>query len=147
MGCSMIISSIWHEFDIFSIFKNLAAWCVIRAYNLRWNWCYIIAQSVGDIGSCLFLAGVCNAFYSSGFLLTTSLLLVDFPGTNMLIAVADELHMIHECPVLPPLRLHYAALFTQGFFLHNKITCRFSNLCWIVLTSWNFDFVSSSICG
>ena len=28
------------------------------------------------------------------------------------IAVADELHMIHECPVLQPLRLQYAALFT-----------------------------------
>ena len=27
-------------------------------------------------------------------------------------AVADELHMIHECPVLQPLRLQYAALFT-----------------------------------
>ena len=28
------------------------------------------------------------------------------------IAVADELHMIYECPVLQPLRLQYAALFT-----------------------------------
>ena len=28
------------------------------------------------------------------------------------IDVADELHMIHECPVLQPLRLQYAALFT-----------------------------------
>ena len=28
------------------------------------------------------------------------------------IAVADELHIIHECPVLQPLRLQYAALFT-----------------------------------
>ena len=28
------------------------------------------------------------------------------------IAIADELHMIHECPVLQPLRLQYAALFT-----------------------------------
>ena len=28
------------------------------------------------------------------------------------IAVADALHMIHECPVLQPLRLQYAALFT-----------------------------------
>ena len=28
------------------------------------------------------------------------------------IPVADELHMIHECPVLQPLRLQYAALFT-----------------------------------
>ena len=28
------------------------------------------------------------------------------------IAVADELHMIHECPVLQPLMLEYAALFT-----------------------------------
>ena len=28
------------------------------------------------------------------------------------IAVADELHMIHECPVHQPLRLQYAALFT-----------------------------------
>ena len=28
------------------------------------------------------------------------------------IAVADESHMIHECPVLQPLRLQYAALFT-----------------------------------
>ena len=27
-------------------------------------------------------------------------------------AVADELHMIHECPVLQPLRLQYGALFT-----------------------------------
>ena len=27
-------------------------------------------------------------------------------------AVADELHMIHECPVLQPFRLQYAALFT-----------------------------------
>ena len=27
-------------------------------------------------------------------------------------AVADELHMVHECPVLQPLRLQYAALFT-----------------------------------
>ena len=27
-------------------------------------------------------------------------------------AVADELHIIHECPVLQPLRLQYAALFT-----------------------------------
>ena len=26
--------------------------------------------------------------------------------------VADELHMIYECPVLQPLRLQYAALFT-----------------------------------
>ena len=28
------------------------------------------------------------------------------------IAVANELHMIHECPVVQPLRLQYAALFT-----------------------------------
>ena len=28
------------------------------------------------------------------------------------IAVADELHMIHECPVLQPLEVQYAALFT-----------------------------------
>ena len=58
--------------------------------------------SVGDTVSCLFLAGVCSAFYSSGLLLTTCLLfreiwiianpqeekclllLVDCPGTNML---------------------------------------------------------------
>ena len=28
------------------------------------------------------------------------------------VAVADELHMIHECPVLQPLRQQYAALFS-----------------------------------
>ena len=28
------------------------------------------------------------------------------------IAAADELHVIHECPLLQPLRLQYAALFT-----------------------------------
>ena len=28
------------------------------------------------------------------------------------VVVADELHMIHECPVLQPLRLQYAALYT-----------------------------------
>ena len=28
------------------------------------------------------------------------------------IAVANELRMIHECPILQPLRLQYAALFT-----------------------------------
>ena len=33
-----------------------------------------------------------------------------------------------------------------GHFLLNKITCRFSKLSWIVLTSSNFDFVFSSIC-
>ena len=44
-----------------------------------------LLASVGDTVSCLFLAGICNAFYSSGLLRTTCLLLlVDFPGTNML---------------------------------------------------------------
>ena len=44
-----------------------------------------LLRSVGDTVSCLFLAGVCNAFYSSGLLLTTCLLLlVDFLGINML---------------------------------------------------------------
>ena len=39
-------------------------------------------------------------------------------------AVADTLHMIHECPVLQPLRIQYAALFTpdtdtmRSFFPH-----------------------------
>ena len=43
-----------------------------------------LQASVGSTVSCLFLAGVCNAFYSSGLLLTTCLLLlVDFPETNM----------------------------------------------------------------
>ena len=30
------------------------------------------------------------------------------------VAVADELHMIHECPVLQPLRQRYAALFSTN---------------------------------
>ena len=77
-----------------------------------------LLASVGNTVSCLFLAGVCNAFYSSGLLLTACpLLLVDFPGTNMLRELTgyahttvasllpNEVHMIHECLVLQPLRL------------------------------------------
>ena len=44
-----------------------------------------LLASVGDTVSCLFLVGVCNAFYSSGLALTTCiLLLVGFLGANML---------------------------------------------------------------
>ena len=56
------------------------------------------------------------------------------------IAVADELHMIHECPVLQPLRLQYAALFTpdtntmRSFFAQQD-HMRVFILSWIVLTS------------
>ena len=45
----------------------------------------ILLASVGDTASCLFLVGVCNAFYTSGLGLTTCLLLsVNFPGTGVL---------------------------------------------------------------
>ena len=41
--------------------------------------------SVGNTVSCLFLIGVCIAFYSSGLVLTTCLLLpVGFPETDVL---------------------------------------------------------------
>ena len=33
------------------------------------------------------------------------------PRVRMGSCITDELHMIHECPVLQPLRLQYAALF------------------------------------
>ena len=83
-----------------------------------------LLANVGITVSYLFLVGVCSAFYCSGLVLAICLLLlVAFLGTNMLqgltgyvhcggVVVADELHMIHECPVLQPLRLQYAALFT-----------------------------------
>ena len=54
-----------------------------------------LLASVGDTVSCLFLAGVCNAFYKSGLLLTTCLLLlVDFPGTNMLRELTGYAHAV-----------------------------------------------------
>ena len=54
--------------------------------------------------------------------------------------VADELHMIHECPVLQPLRLQYAALFTPDTdtmmsFFAQQDHVQVSNLSWIVLIS------------
>ena len=38
--------------------------------------------------------------------------LTGYAHTVVGIAIADKLYMIHECPVLQPLRLQYAALFT-----------------------------------
>ena len=86
-----------------------------------------LLASVDDTVSCLFLAGICNAFYS--FRLASHNLPIvagRFSGDQHVartdrvcthcggIAVADESHMIHGsgCPVLQPLRLQYAALFT-----------------------------------
>ena len=49
----------------------------------------------------------CNAFLPGLVLSACLLLLVSFPGTTTGccgIAVASELNLIHECPVLQPLR-------------------------------------------
>ena len=51
------------------------------------------------------------------------------------VVVADELHMIHECPVLQPLNLQYAALFTPDTNTINSFFAQHSDLSWIVLTS------------
>ena len=54
-----------------------------------------LLASVGDTVSCLFLAGICNAFYSLDLLLITCLLsLVNFPGTNMLRELTGYAHTV-----------------------------------------------------
>ena len=75
-----------------------------------------LLASVGGTVNFLYLVGVCSGSYSSGLALTrfsgdqhvarTDRVCTHCGGT----AVADELRMIHECPVLQPLRLQYAAL-------------------------------------
>ena len=81
-----------------------------------------LLASVGGTVNYLFLVDACNAFYSSGLVLTTCLLpLVGFAGSTRAdracthcggIAIAVELHMVHECPVLQPPKQQYAALLT-----------------------------------
>ena len=54
-----------------------------------------LLASVGNTVSCLFLAGVCDAFSSSDLLLTTCLLLlVDIPNTNMLRELTGYAHTV-----------------------------------------------------
>ena len=69
-----------------------------------------------------------NAFYTSGLVLKFCLLVVAgrfcgiaradgvcrHCGVPRGIAVADELHMVHKCPVVQPLRQQYAALSTSN---------------------------------
>ena len=79
---------------------DIALHCPRAAHLLRLSAALTITgldllAGVGDTVSCLFLAGVCNAFYSSGLLLTTCLLLlVDFLGTNMLQELTGYAHTV-----------------------------------------------------
>ena len=90
-----------------------------------------LLASVGGTVNFLYLVGICSGSYSSGFgshnlpivadrfsgdqhVARTDRVCTHCGGTSVSTAVTDELHMIHECPVLQPLRIHvqYAALFT-----------------------------------
>ena len=54
-----------------------------------------LVTNVGGTVSCLFLVGVCNAFYSSGLVLTICLLLlVPFLGTDMLQGMTWHAHTV-----------------------------------------------------
>ena len=54
-----------------------------------------LVANVGGTVSCLFLVGVCNAFYSSGLVLTICLLLlVPFLGTDMLQGMTWHAHTV-----------------------------------------------------
>ena len=74
-----------------------------------------LLASVDDTVSCLFLAGVRNAFHSSGLLLTTCLLLlVGFPGTNMLQELTGCAHTV----VASLLPMSYTWFMNVQFFSH-----------------------------
>ena len=84
-----------------------------------------LPASVGDTISYLFMVDAGNVFPRS--VITCVLLLVSFPGEQHVaragrvythcggIAVANDFYIIHECPVLQPLRQQYAALFTSRY--------------------------------
>ena len=74
-----------------------------------------LSASVDDTVSCLFLAGISNAFYSSGLLLKICLLLlVDFPGTNMLRELTGYAHTV----VASLLPMSYTSFMNAQFFSH-----------------------------
>ncbi len=96
-----------------------------------------LVASVGSFVSHLFLVDVCSAFC------TLDLIVGRFAGGQHVarvcthcgdVAVADEMHMIFECPALHPLRQQYAPLCSTNtntikcFVLRNKITCNLSSL-------------------
>ena len=98
-----------------------------------------LLANVGGTVSCLFLVGVCHAFYSSGLVLTIrQLLLVGVPGISRSQELTGYAHTVVALPMnnTCPLSAHlcsrlgkqYAAVFTsqchyEVMLLHNKITC------------------------
>ena len=81
--------------------------------------------SKGGIVSCLFQVGACSGFYSLGWGSHKLPIVLgrfaggqDVAGANRVcthcgsVAVADELHMIFECPALQAVRQRYAPLFS-----------------------------------
>ncbi len=100
------------------------------------DWISLVA-SVGSFVSHLFLVDVCSAFCSPGLIVSR------FAGGQHVarvrrhcgdVTVADEMHMIFECPALRPPRQQYAPLCSTDtntircFVLRNKITCILSSL-------------------
>ena len=85
-----------------------------------------LLASIGGIVGCLFLVGACSGFYSLDLALISCrlflnvLLVLSEPvgprvcthcGSVAVNNVADELHMISECPALQAVRQRYASLF------------------------------------
>ena len=84
-----------------------------------------LLAGTGGIVSCMFLVGACSGFYSLGWaLIKLPIVLGRFAGGQHVaganrvcthcgsVAVADELHMIFECPALQAVRQRYAPLFS-----------------------------------
>ena len=104
--------------------------CVVPEQPLLLGWWHVhttigldLLAGTGGIVSCLFLVGACSGFYSLGWALIncqsfSGVLLGVFARANRVcthrgsVAVADELHMIFECPALQAVRQRYAPLFS-----------------------------------